>query len=113
MTSFKEVREKQKATALSLRRRSRPRYLGGKDIHFARDHYDCCRCVLPIIPGDEYRRNRFVRCYMEDGEEKGYFYFERYHLPWCNGPTEKEDRQMREEIERQREAEKETERHAA
>lgn len=41
--------------------------------------------------------------------EKLYFYYERYPLPRCYGPTEDEDREMREQMERDREAEKDTE----
>jgi hypothetical protein len=113
LASFKEAREKKRKKEVSRRKRARPRYLGGKDVHFARDHYECCRCIFPIMPGDEYRRERYVRSYMTDEGEKSYFYFERFHLPQCYGPTEEEDREMREEIERQREAEKEAERRAA
>lgn len=65
------------------------------------------------MPGDEYRRDRFIRCIATEKGERPSFYFERYHLPQCYGPTEEEDRRMREEIERQREAERGAERRAA
>jgi len=65
------------------------------------------------MPGDEYRRERYIRSYMTKEGEGAYFYFNRYHLPQCHGPSEKEDRELREQMEREREAEKEAERHAA
>lgn len=113
LASFKEAREKEEKKRISRWKRLKPRYLGGKDVHFAMDNYSCCRCIFPIMPGDEYRRERYVRSYMTEKGEKSYFYYERHHLPQCYGPTEKEDREMREQIEREREAEKEAERHAA
>jgi hypothetical protein len=113
IASFKGAREKKEKKALSQWKRSRPRYLGGKDVYFARDSYTCCRCIFPIMPGDEYRRERYVRSYVTDNGERPSFYYDRYHLPQCYGPSEEEDRRIREEIERQREAEKEAERHAA
>lgn len=65
------------------------------------------------MSGDEYRRERYIRSYLTDEGEKSYFYHVRYHLPQCYGPSEEEDREMREKMEREREAEKEAERHAA
>jgi hypothetical protein len=113
LASFKGAREKKQKKEVSRRARVKPRYLGGKDVHLAKDHYECCRCIFSIMPGDGYRRERYVRSYMTNEGERSYFYFERYHLPQCYGPTEKEDREIREEIERQRETEKEAGRHAA
>lgn len=113
LTSFKEERVKKQKKRFQKWKRSRPRYLGGTDVHCAREYYSCCRCILPIVPGDEYRRERYVRSYETNAGERSYFYYERYHLPQCYGPTEEEDREMREEIERQREAEKESEKRVA
>ncbi len=113
LASFKEARGKEEKKRIRLRKRSIPRYLGGKDVHFAMDIYHCERCIFPILPGDEYRKERYVRSYLTSDGEESYFYNERYHLPQCYGPTEEEDREMHEQMEREREAEKAAERHAA
>ncbi len=113
LVSFKEAQIKKEKKADRQWKRSKPRYLGGVDVHFARDSYECCRCIFSIIPGDEYRRERYVRSYQTNEGERSYFYYERHHLPQCNGPTEEEDREIREEIEQRREAQKESERRAA
>lgn len=106
LASFKGAREKEKKKYTRQFKRSRPRSLGGKDIHFAMDTYCCCRCIFHIMPGDEYRRERYVRSYETTKGEKASFYNERHHLPQCYGPSEEEDRKMREEIERERERER-------
>ncbi|MEZ4195635.1 MAG: hypothetical protein R3B53_04595 [Candidatus Paceibacterota bacterium] len=114
LASFREVRDKEKKQRRQQYNRAQPRYLGGKNVHFAMYTYKCCRCINPIVPGDEYRRERFVRSYQTEDGEKSYFRYERYHLPQCYGPTEDEYRRIQDDMERQRSVEeKKSERHAA
>jgi hypothetical protein len=113
LASFKEARAKIQEECVRLWKRSQPRYLGGKDVRCAHYTYECSRCIFYIMPGDEYRRERYARDYKSATGWRTYFSYKRHHLPECYGPTEEEDRRMREEIERQDEAERQSERHAA
>ncbi len=105
LISFKKAKEKERKKNQRLRVRMKPRYRGGKNVTFAMNVYQCCRCISPIVPGEEYRRDRYVRSYQTAEGEKSYFRYERYHLPDCTGPTEDEYQRMRDEVERAREAE--------
>lgn len=104
LTSFKEARDKEERERKRRWKRNRRRYLGGR-IHIAHWDYSCDNCIMMICPGEQYRRDKYVNAYG--------FWTKRTHWPECYGPTEEEDREMREQIEREREAEKEAERHAA
>ena len=104
MASFKEVKDKEKKERVRLWKRQNRRYLGGR-VHVAYWHYSCDNCIMTICPGDQYRRDKYVNAYG--------FWTKRTHWPECYGPTEEEDRKMREQIEREREVEKEAERRAA
>ena len=104
MASFREAKEKEKKERISQWKRQNWRYLGGR-VHIAYWHYRCNHCIFEICPGDQYRRDKYVNAFG--------FHTERTHWPQCYGPTEEEDREMRDRIEQEREAEKEAERHAA
>jgi hypothetical protein len=104
MASFKEAKDKEKKGWVSLWKRQNRRYLGGR-VHVAQWDYSCDNCIMTIRPGDQYRRDKYVNAFG--------FRTKRTHWPECYGPTEEEDREMRDQIERGREAEKEAERCAA
>ena len=104
MASFKEAKKRKISETTRYWNRSRYRYLGGR-VHVAFFDYRCDHCIFPIFPGDQYRRDKYVNSFG--------FKTERTHWPQCYGPTEEEDREMREQIEREREAEREAGRHAA
>lgn len=104
MASFREAKEKEKKQCLRDWKRRQFRYLGGR-VHVAYWDYQCDHCIFPISPGELYRRDKYVNA--------SHFRTSRTHWPQCYGPTEEEDREMRDRIEREREAEKEAERRAA
>jgi hypothetical protein len=103
-TSFKEAKEKKRKEEERNWKRRRYRYLGGR-VHVAHWDYGCDHCIFSIRPGEQYRRDTYVNAF--------HFRIERTHWPQCYGPTEEEDREIREQIEREREAEREAERNAA
>jgi len=105
MTSFKEVQEKKIAELVKLRNKSRFRHLSTDKPRMAMYDYRCDNCIMSIRPGDEYVREVWVNY--------KYMRIKRRHWPECYGPTEEEDRRMREEIDREREAEREVERKVA
>lgn len=98
MASFKGAKDKEKQEIIRRRKRQNWRYLGGR-VHVAHWDYRCDHCIFPIRPGDQYRRDKYVNAFG--------FHTERIHWPQCYGPTEEEDREMRDRIERECEAEKE------
>ena len=104
MASFREARDKEKKERVRRWKRQQSRYLGGR-IHIAHRYYSCDYCIDSIRPGDLYRRDKYVNAYG--------FKTKRTHWPECYGPTEEEYREMRDNVEREREAEKEAERHVA
>ena len=104
MASFKEAKEREARKVVRRWKRNQLRYLGGR-VHVAYWDYRCNNCIFPICQGELYRRDKYVNA--------GGFRTKRTRWPQCYGPTEEEDRLMREEIERQREAEREAERHTA
>lgn len=104
MASFKEARDKKKKKAFKRWKSHLYRYLGGR-VHMAYGCYRCNRCVFLIEAGDLYRRDKYVNALG--------FHTKRTHWPECHGPTEEEDRKIRDHIEREREAEKPAERRAA
>ena len=104
MASFREAKKKKVTEVARHWNRRHYRYLGGS-VHVAFFEYQCDHCIFSIMPGDQYRRDKHVNAFG--------FKTKRTHWPQCYGPTEEEDREMRDQIEREREAEKEIERHAA
>ncbi len=74
----------------------------GTSLQRANKEHQCDRCISPIYPGEEYRRNVFLA--------KGVL-VEKYHYPCCPGPTF--DDWTNKEIERQREEERKGERQVA
>ncbi len=104
MASFKEAKVKKDAASEKFRKRLHYRYLGGR-VHIAYDYHHCDRCIFSIAPGDQYRRDAYANYFR--------IKVEKHHWPECYGPTEEEDREIREQIEREREAEREAERRAA
>jgi hypothetical protein len=108
MASFKEAREKERKKREKNWKRQRKRYLGGQ-VHVAHWDYSCDNCIFIISAGEQYRRDKYVNAFG--------FRTIRTHWPQCYGPTEEEDREMRDQMEKEREAEqdeeKESERHAA
>ena len=104
LASFREAKKREVAEVARHWNKRRYRYLGGR-VHIAFFDYQCDHCIFPIQPGDQYRRDKYVNAFG--------FKTERTHWPQCYGPTEEEDREIRDQIEREREAEKEAERHAA
>lgn len=104
LASFKEAKEKKKKDWIKYWKRRQERYLGGR-VHVAWRYYRCDHCIFPIESGDLYRRDKYVNSFG--------FRTERTHWPQCYGPTEEQDREMRDQIERDREAEREAERKSA
>ncbi len=98
LASFKEAREKQKQKTEQLWKRQRYRYLGGS-VRTAWQHHECDRCIFTILPGDQYQRDVYANY--------KYLRIEKHHWPQCYGPSEDEDREIREQIERDREREQE------
>lgn len=111
LASLREAREKQRIENRKQWKRAHYRYLGGR-VHVAHYHYSCDRCIFPILPGDQYRRDVYANNLPYWGKKK-HLRVEKSHWPQCYGPTEEEDRKIREEIEREREAERAAEHNAA
>ncbi len=108
MTSFKEEKEKKRILARKQFKRTRIRSLGGKVYYAMKRQYHCDRCIFPIDYLEQYLLERFVRDYYnKEGVKTGTrFWYERSHWPQCYGPSEEEDREIREQIERECEAER-------
>lgn len=104
MASFKEAKDKEKRERVRRWKRQNRRYLGGR-VHIAHWDYSCDNCIMTICAGDQYRRDKYVNAYG--------FWTKRTHWPECYAPTHDEDCEMRDMIEREREAEKEAERRVA
>lgn len=104
IASFKEAKEKKRERRFKLWKRTEWRYLGGR-VHTAYRDYHCDRCIFMINGGEQYRRDVYAN-YKR-------IKVERHHRPQCYGPSEDEDRKMRDQIERDREAEREAIRRAA
>lgn len=98
MASFKEAQKKAEQERTRLWKRHRWRYLGGS-VRTAWDHHSCDRCIFPILPGDQYQRDVYANY--------KFLRVEKHHWPQCYGPSEEEDREMRDEIERDRDREQE------
>ncbi len=116
ITSFKEEKEKERIASRKRFKRTRVRSLGGQVYHAMKRQYHCDNCIFPIDYLEQYLLLRFVRDYYDkDGKKVGtQFWYERSHWPQCYGPSEEEDREIREQIERERDAERrEREREAA
>lgn len=111
LASFKEAREKKEIEDRKYWKRAHYRYLGGT-VHIAHHHHSCDRCIFPILPGDQYRRDVYANNIRYAGNRK-HLRIERSHWPQCYGPSEEEDRRIRDEIEREREEERAAERNVA
>lgn len=104
MASFKGDKEKEKNKAYKRWKRTRARYLGGRVYYALTRQHHCDRCIFPIDYLEQYLLERYVRDYYDENGKKlrPYFWYERSHWPSCYGPSEDEEREIREQMERER-----------
>lgn len=96
MASFREARESEKLDRLKFWKRHGYRYIGGS-VRTAQDHYYCHNCIEAICPGDQYLRDVFANY--------KYIRVKKYHWPQCHAPSEEEERELCEQLERERKSE--------
>ncbi len=111
LASYKEVKEKKKQEDKKYWKRIQYRYLGGS-VRTAWQCHSCYDCIFPIDGGMQYRRDVYANN-VRDQDGRKHLHIEKRHWPHCYGPSEDEVRRIQEEIERQREAERASERSAA
>jgi len=94
--SLEEVRrqidEKRKAL-LRHYEKLRTKRLLRSSIHIAQQYHDCVHCVMPIFPGDEYKRDCFLNGYR--------FWMEKSHYPCCYAPSDDEIDEVERELRRE------------
>lgn len=115
LVSFKEAKKKEEERSYKRWKRTRRRYLGGRVYYALTRQHHCDRCIFPIDYLEQYLLDRYVRDYYDEkGKKIGTrFWYERSHWPTCYGPSEDEERRIREEMEREREAEEKQEKKVA
>ncbi len=108
LSSFKEAKKKEREMVYKRWKRGRSRSLGGRVYRAFKSQYHCDRCIFPIDYFEQYLLERFVRDYYDKDGKKilTHFWYERSHWPQCYGPSEEEDREIREQIELEREVER-------
>ncbi len=102
IAEVKAKQEKERKTAVRRWRRYRWRHIWQwrSGPHVAYHTYHCDYCIFLISSGEEYEREIWaINAWKR-------FFTRRRHYPQCYGPSEDEDREIREQIERDRERER-------